>query len=271
MDAAAIAALALAIKQDSAKYRWLALPTLERVVAWAARRSKSIRETEERAHRKLHQIYGAYFAGWQAGDIEKALTELARNPAALRETARSMLSAHASGRERLAVMDRWYPALWEITGPPRRIFDAGCGLHPFALPWLGLATDIEYVAWDIDERMNGWLNRFFAAAGYPQARAECRDILLEMPPQHFDVAFCMKLLPCLEQQEAGCSRRLRMEIPADFLVVTFPVRSLGGRAKGMRGHYAEQYADVLAAAGSVQSLDAADELVYVIDRRGHGV
>ena len=52
--------------------------------------------------------------------------------------------------------------------------------------------------------------------------------------------FLLKALPCLEQIDKAAPARLLEYIPAEHLLVSYPVHSLGGRAKGMVAHYEAQ-------------------------------
>jgi 16S rRNA (guanine(1405)-N(7))-methyltransferase len=223
---------------NSRKYRWLCAQTRSRIAAWAAERSKSQKEAVKRAKRKLHQVYGAYLADWRPDEVAAALARLGRCCAGdeLRAVCRDVLLQHASTRERLPFLDALYPRLWAITGVPARITDVGCGLHPFSIPWMALPPGCEYSAIEMDERLVTLLQDFFRLTG-TSGRAAAGDALVRLPPEKADVAFMLKMLPCLEQQENGCTARLLRDVNADHVVVSFPARSLGGRDKGMPAHY----------------------------------
>ena len=78
----------------------------------------------------------------------------------------------------------------------------------------------------------------------------------------------MKLLPCLEQQQPGISAQLLAALPADFLVVSFPVHSIGGRDKNMPVNYSVRFESVLSQMGlKADKLDCPVELIYVVDNR----
>ena len=133
-------------------------------------------------------------------------------------------------------MEDFYPALFREIGRPNIILDLACGLHPFALPWMGLAPETEYYAMDVDHRLISLANDFFVRMGRSPT-AGCRDILVSPPDRKADVVFLLKSIPCLEQQEKGIGARLLRGLHARYAVVSFPVRTLGGRDKGMRRHY----------------------------------
>ena len=258
-------ALALA---ESRKYRHLCRATIERVATWPAQRNDSQAQAVKAAKRKLHQVYAAYLSGWNPRGAEKILQSLQPEPIdeQLREACRRIMSQHTSTAERLGVLDGLYRSVFEITGQPKRILDLGCGLGPLALPWMHLPADIEYEAWDIDHRMVDLLNHFFRIAA-PRSLAQCKDVLTETPAGQVDVAFCMKLLPCLEQQQPDIARQLLSRVPAEFIVISFPVRSIGGRRKNMPANYASRIEPVLAEMGlRAERLACPAELVYVARR-----
>ncbi len=252
----------------SRKYRHLCEATVARVAAWAISRSTSQKDALKRTKRKLHQVYAAYLQRW---DFDRARAILDALPPgadeeSLRSACRQIMMLHTSTRERLGLLETMYDSIFEITGPVESVLDIGCGLHPLSLPWMSPAP-LRYRAWDIDERMIELLNCFFAIAHLPR-EAACRDILAEMPTEPADVAFLMKTLPCLERQEVGSGLRVIRELPARFVVVSFPARSLSGRSKNMPQNYATAMEALLAQGPwPAGTIDCGQELIYVVDKR----
>jgi 16S rRNA (guanine(1405)-N(7))-methyltransferase len=224
--------------RDAPKYRNLCEETLARTAAYALARHKNAKDALKAAKRKLHQVYGAYFDQVDLPRIERLVNALPASPpeADLRATCRQILQCHASTRERLAILDAAFSALFAETGPPKTIADLACGLQPFAVPWMNLAPDTRYCAFDIDRRLTAAINTFFARAGRP-GTAECRDVLVTAPEIPVDVAFLLKTLPGLERQKKGSAAELLERLRARHVVVSFPAKSLGGREKGMGEHY----------------------------------
>lgn len=220
------------------KYKHLSEDTLHRVADWAIARHKAPRDAIKAAKRKLHQVYGAYFDRVNFTLIEGLIHSLSPTATedALRETCRKVLACHASTAERIAIMEDFFPALFREVGRPGSILDLACGLNPFALPWMGLGLETEYWALDVDGRLIAAINDFLAHIGRPPG-ASCRDLLVSPLDEDADVAFLLKTIPCLEQQERGAGLRLLRGLRARYAVVSFPGRSLGGRDKGMGQHY----------------------------------
>ncbi len=255
---------------NSRKYRHLCRDMVTRVVDWAVARSHSEADAVKRAKRKLHQVHGAYMQGWDAGASHELLGSLPPHPdiAALRTVCRRIMEQHASTRERLPVLDGLYAAIFEVTGVPRRLLDLGCGLHPFALPWMNLPPESEYSAWEVDGQMVALVNRFLTLAGR-RPLARWRDGLARFPREEADVILLTKMLPSLEQQRRGCSAELLQALNAPFVVVSFPVRARGGREKGMRAHYTRAMDGLLAQCPwpAVGRVEWGHEVFFVLDKR----
>ena len=81
----------------------------------------------------------------------------------------------------------------------------------------------------------------------------------------------LKCLPCLAQLDRTAPERLLVGLDAPLLVVSYPVRSLGGRSKGMVAAYDAQFHRLVDGRGwRVERLDFATELVYRVRRREPG-
>jgi 16S rRNA (guanine(1405)-N(7))-methyltransferase len=219
------------------KYRSVCEDTLERVAAWALERYPSGSAVKE-AKRKLHQVYGAYFDRVDWNRIEAAVAGLATHADEdeLRSVCLSILESHASTRERLPYFETVWDAIFAELDNPRVVLDLACGLNPFSLPWRHMPEDGAYHAADIDTRLCGLLLGFFAAQGLPHS-ASCVDLMVHPPSVRADAVLLLKVLPCLEQQEKGASKKLLDTLQARAFVLSFPTKSLGGRDKGMARHY----------------------------------
>lgn len=81
----------------------------------------------------------------------------------------------------------------------------------------------------------------------------------------------LKVAPCLEQQEPGSTLRFLTDLPARWIVVSFPSRSLGGHARGMVEHYGQwmaQWAEALQR--PVRELAMPRETYYLLPGRPPG-
>jgi 16S rRNA (guanine(1405)-N(7))-methyltransferase len=212
----------------------------------------------------LHQVFGAY-----ATEIDpvRALASLhqarATGGAAWQQACVDLMGRHASTRERLPILGRFYREIFAITGPPTSVLDLACGLGPLALPWMALPPESVYEACDVDRRLVEVVDGFLSLAGQPH-QAILRDVVADPPLVPAHVAFLLKSAPCLEQQAPGSARRLLERLNAQWLVVSYPTRSLGGAGKGMLATYRSQFRALIEGlAGSVDELLFPGELVYV--------
>ena len=179
---------------------------------------------------------------------------------------RRVLALHSSTRERLPILDQFYSRIFQITGRPGSILDLGCGLNPVALPWMGLTPGSRYTALEIDAGGVEFVNRYLQLAGLePLARRQ--DVLVDPPVGPADVALLLKTSSTLERQEKGSTVRLVETLKAPFVVVSFAVKSLGGREKGMPAHYRREFqAMAEGRPWQVEELAFDTELVFVVKK-----
>jgi 16S rRNA (guanine(1405)-N(7))-methyltransferase len=251
--------------RSSSKYR-LVSPELVRVVAMrelaAHRRIKdAIKETKN----KLHQIGGSFlepkmdYSQWLA-----ELTEAASDPTALRATCLRVLRHHASTRERLGMLDRFYADVFALLPPIESVLDLACGLNPLTRPWMPLAANATYLACDIYADMVAFAGQFLALTNTPNRTWVC-DLVTSPPTEPADLVLALKLLPVLEQIEKGSALRLLKALNTAFVLVSFPAQSLGGRSKGMPEHYERMLRTMVAEEPwQLTRLSFASELAFLI-------
>jgi 16S rRNA (guanine(1405)-N(7))-methyltransferase len=257
---------------SSKKYRAICEDTIRRIARRELAHHGSVKAATKATKRRLHQIYGAFE---QDLDYEAAYRGLESaygtgSAARIQEACRQILDQHSSTRERLPILDRFYPAILSVTGQPAAILDLGCGLNPLALPWMDLPAAARYIALDIDAARIAFLNRYLALAGL-ESLARCQDLLAHPPDDLADVAFLLKMSPSLERQEPGATPRLIERLRAPSIVVSFAVKSLGGREKGMVEHYQRQFSEWIEERGwPVDELVFETELVFVVKKQRIG-
>jgi 16S rRNA (guanine(1405)-N(7))-methyltransferase len=243
---------------------------------------RALKQATKATRARLHQVYAAYES---PVDYERAIRDLEAAYAegeqvAVREACRRLLALHASTRERLPILDRIYGELWAHTGVPGVVLDLACGLNPLAAPWMGLPATAVYHGYDIDAARVAFLARVLPLAGL-EARMHVHDVLCEVPTEAGDVALLMKSSACLERQRAGATLDLLDGLRVRFVVVTFPVQSLGQRAArgsgrpgmaapGMAAHYERTFRAQLAdRSWPLTRLSFESELVFIVDKSGH--
>jgi 16S rRNA (guanine(1405)-N(7))-methyltransferase len=143
---------------------------------------------------------------------------------------------HTSTKERITILEKFYEFIFNVTGQPKSVIDVACGLNPLTLPWMGLEETAQYFAYDIDENTIDFINKYLKLTGL-KSMALVQDVIAQPPTVEADVALLLKTIPCLEQQEKVCSVRLMEALQAKHIVISFPVKSVGGKSKGMPANY----------------------------------
>lgn len=250
---------------SSRKYRSVCKDTIHRIAERELERFPELKAATKATKRRLHQVYGAFERDWDYDAAYQQLEEAYRQGTepSIREACRLVMAAHSSTRERLPILDQFYQTIFEITGRPSTILDAGCGLNPLSLPWMDLTAGARYIALDIDAERVRFLNRYLSLAGMgPLAR--CQDILSHPPAEQVDLALLLKMSPTLERQEAGATLRLIEQLEARHIVISYAVKSLGGRERGMLQTYQQHFQELVSdRAWSVETLVFDTELVLV--------
>ena len=246
----------------SKNYRDVCPETVRRVWEACAAKYKKPRDAEKAAREALHGITGAFMTPQEARQLAFDMQDWYINNTDV--GLERMLSRHASTRERLPLdaLDALYEQIFRTTGRPWSVLDLACGIHPLYLAARGIdATGVDISGAAVDA-----VNRFGEVYGMP-VRASCADLLCQgaIPRRHFDMALMLKLLPLLERQRASAALAVMSAIDADWLVVSFPTRTLSGRNVGMATQYAVwMEAHVPPGRGIRERLEAQHELFYIL-------
>ncbi|MBN1580418.1 MAG: Rmt family 16S rRNA (guanine(1405)-N(7))-methyltransferase [Anaerolineae bacterium] len=259
---------------SSPRYRQVCADTVRRIATLEWTRQATLTQAIKSTKSKLHQVYGAYESSINYRrayqDLERAFV-LAQTDCSLTEVrlvCHKLLSFHASTRERLHILDQFFTTIFGHTGIPRVLLDLACGLNPLALPWMDLEDDAVYHAYDIDGKRIAFLNRYFALP-HVKGEAHLQDILCSPPGERADLALLLKTSACLEQQQKGSTLALLDALNVSWIVVTFPVKSLGRREKGMVKHYENIFSEMISGrTWPVTRFAFATELAFVVEKPG---
>lgn len=234
----------------SAKYRKIAPELIHRIGGQELAKRNNLKAAVKATKNKLHQITGAYwqekpdYAEWL--DLLGAARREDNGPdeKLLHTTCRTLLTHHASTRERLPILRSFYSILFAGLPPIQSVLDLACGLNPLTIPWMGLAANTRYLACDVNSDQMNFLEQALPIFGVTGEAVVC-DLLQTVPQSPVDVALLFKTIPCLEQVDRSIGVRLLSGLNARVLFVSFPIQSLGGRNKGMADSYSAHFAQLL--------------------------
>ncbi len=254
--------------QASSRYREISDDLIRDIGARELAKRSNLKDAVKAAKRKLHQVGGAYlvenkaYATWLHD-----LQQLVGRRDELLAYLQIMMSHHVSTNERLPILEQFYTTILADLPPIRSVLDIACGLNPLALPWMPFKSPVEYYACDIYKDMVSFLNQYMKLMQV-QGEAQVCDVLQDCPTRQVDVAFVLKVLPCLEQVDKAAALRLLQTIQANVIVVSFPVHSLGGKAKGMETYYATRFRALIEdSPWSVKQYAFATELAFVVTKQ----
>jgi 16S rRNA (guanine(1405)-N(7))-methyltransferase len=245
----------------SSRYRAVDPELVARLAAEELAKARNLDDAVKRVKRRLHQAVGAF----RSGRVASAVPWPVDDPAALRRSCLEAMRGHASTRERVPHLDAFHAPIWAVTGMPGRVLDLGCGLHPLALPWMGIGA-ATYHAVDVDAAGLELVGGFLASVGQPHV-VEVRDLVTDAGTEPADVALLLKLVTTLDRQRPDAATAVLRSIRAAHAVVSFAARSLGGRGSHERT-YRSRLDRLVAEAGRVRRVTEASvpgELVFVLE------
>lgn len=260
----------------SRKYGNIAPAVVRRIAARELAAHPASREALKAVKNRLHQAGGAFLGPEpNYGHWLRQLSAAQGNPLVLRNACLTIIEHQSSTRERLPILDRFFSTVLAEIAPPRSILDVACGLGPLAIPWMALPPGVTYYACDMYSDLVSFLNQalpLLGVAGRAWACDAAADSLLpadDVPGLQLpvDLALLLKAIPCLEQTDKSAGQRLLDELPARNMLVSFPVKSLGGADKGMRRSYEDRMnALVQGRPWQVRRLEFATELAFLVTR-----
>src|SRR5947207_617850 len=185
----------------SSKYRYVDSDFIRSIGAGELGKRRNLKEAIKTTKNKLHQVGGAYqqdeprYARW-LDELRRATRREER--AQVLAVCKDIMSRHASTRERLPMLEDFYSTVLAEIAPVRSVIDIACGLHPLAIPWMPLAENARYYAYDIYSDMMAFLTEYLKLM-HLQGHTQACDVIQYCPQQKVDVAFILKAIPCLEQ------------------------------------------------------------------------
>lgn len=253
----------------SPKYRNVCEDLIRNIGTRELLKHQNLKTAIKTTKNKLHQIGGAYFLKRPHYNVwlEKLEeTKKSDNEELFRKTCIEIMGYHYSTRERLNILDKFYSNIFSNLPPIHSIMDIACGFHPLSIPWMPLQENVKYYACDIYKDMIDFLNKFMHISNV-QGFAEARDAVQHPPKFKADLAFVLNTLPCLEQIQKSAGLKILETINSKFLVVSFPVKTLGGKEKDMRKYYEETFNKLTEKKNwDIQRLEFKSELVFLVTK-----
>ncbi|KAB2905186.1 MAG: hypothetical protein F9K27_06765 [Anaerolineae bacterium] len=253
--------------RTSKKYRDLDIceDTIRDVLLVELARHKKVKDGVKAARKKLHEVVAPYLGDpdyTQAkADLEMAFQSGAK--ARIKTVCAAIMESHDTTRERLEIIETFYPRIFSVTGVPEIILDVACGLNPLTMPWID--SQVTFYAYDIHQPRVDFLNHFFALQG-GDSRAKIQDILVQPPEETGRIALLLKELHRFERRQRGISLPLLENLKVKFVVVSLPVRSLSGRHDLKEGHRNVLYNLIRGKPWRVTEIEFSNELVFCIDK-----
>ena len=251
------------------KYRSLDEDFIRRIGAQELERQRSYKDAVHSTRNRLHQVSCSYqekpidFINWQ-----EKLRQIP-NSFGSEETkvfCKSMMREHTSTNERLPILDCFFRDT--LAGLPEihTILDCACGLNPLSLPWIPCNKGVAYQACDVSTDLAVFLGKFFEHFNIDGKAWTC-DLTTEVPDGHFDLALILKTATCLEQQDKNATTRLLEGINAKYILLSYPIASLGGHDKGMIRNYSDHFERLSANwTGGLKRFEFETELAFLLIR-----
>jgi len=255
--------------QTNRKYARITRELVHRLSQDALSRGLRGKAAVKEVRNKLHQVGGAYFK--TIPNYPKAIHALSELPSSLdsdqiRQFCLKQMESHASTAERLPILESFFAACLEPITPVKSVLDLACGLNPLAIPWMPLKENFSYQACDIYLDMLILIEAFFTHCRIDGRTSGC-DLAGGVPQERAQVALLLKSIPCLEQIDREIGLSLLKNIRADHILVSFPVRSLGGQKKGMSAFYREHFLKIVADTGwTIQEFEFSSELAFLVTK-----
>ena len=254
---------------SSPKYSDLCLDVVRNVGARELKARGDLKDAIKATKNKLHQVGASYLprrTAYEAWLAELSQAKRSGGEQALRSVCARVMRHHASTRERLPILDQFYETTLHDIAPVRSVLDVACGFNPLAIPWMPLAPEATYYAYDMYVGLASFVRGFLELMERPGRAVAC-DVVQCVPTEEVELAFLLKALPCLERLDKAVGTRLMEGIRARHLLVSFPVRSLGGRAKGMETTYRARFRELVRGKRwAVQSFLLETELAFLVSK-----
>ena len=241
----------------SKKYKSIDKNLINRIIDEESPKYKKDKLIIKAVKNRLHQIHGAFIT-INANHKTKSLL--------LENKYDEILSLHTSTLERLPFYEEFYQKIFAITGIPTSILDIACGFNPFAIKYMKLPNNFQFYAYDINQESCDLLNSFFTQNKY-QGIAKIMDLTTNVPEEPAEVGLILKFLALMTQQNNQETLELLKKLKVNYIVVSFPTKTLTGLNVGMMNNYKTKFNEIIKDNFSILSeIVFSNELVFIIKK-----
>ncbi|CAH1460273.1 Ribosomal RNA methyltransferase (FmrO) (plasmid) [Klebsiella pneumoniae] len=254
---------------SSKKYTSVDPAVVRRVCMETAPKYPKKKEAIKAVKNELHIIHEVFLQNECYKNALSFLSQLSLdfNNAQLIDITMQIMQSHTSTKERLGDIEAVCSFLSTHISKEGSVMDIGCGFNPFALPLLH-EFPATYYAYDICSEGIDILNKYFSILKKGEYRAELLDAVSVTPKEKVDVALLFKLLPLLQQQKKGRGFSILEELDFDKAIISFPIKSLGGKQKGMETFYSNLFEENLPSSLEIiEKQTFSNEMFYVIQNK----
>lgn len=252
---------------NSKKYASVSQEVIERACIEASKKYKKKKEILSEAKKQLHIIYESFLTkNCQSVAIKRIEEYSGDDMATDKSFSKELLSLHISTNERLENIDEIYGFISQYIAKECTLSDVGCGFNPLALPFLS-KKPARYLAYEISQETVDLINLYFERVGEDHYHAELLDAVNNSPPVHSSLLLAFKLLPLLQQQKKGRAIDFLVESSFEYAIISFPIKSLSGKNKGMESFYSSFFESNLPAQITINDRKVINnELFYVLKK-----
>lgn len=253
------------------KYREIGVSedTIRDILITELERQPNEKAAVQSARKKLHEVIALYLGD---PDYDQAYGRLkaayeSRDEDEIKQTCADIMRHHDSTRERLPLLDTFYPRIFEITGRPQHLLDIACALNPLAIPWMDLPPGAHFYGYDIHQQRVDFLNHYFALLPKITARGIMQDILVNYPQEPGDVALLLKEIHRMEKRRRGIVLPLLDALDVSWIVLSSPTHSRTGRHSTIETYRQQVRGMIADRPWPITEIEFENELVYCIRKK----
>jgi 16S rRNA (guanine(1405)-N(7))-methyltransferase len=231
-------------------------------------RSREYEELLKRVRKMLRAVYGVFQDGNSGREQLLSALRAAEDEELKNSIVAHMLQTHTSTKERLPYYDEIYGQICSRIHP-KNVIDLGCGMNPLAYRYfVQHGCEPQMIASDISKDDMDYLAECFKILGIPgkTVQLDLTEDFAKLQDLRGDVTFLFKVLDSLEESQRHVSYRLFDAIQTQWIVTSFPTRSLGGRKRIARAGRA-WFERLLARKGLLYDTFSVENELFYICRR----